>query len=342
MDLSFLLEHLFLPSILLAIGSYTNKRMDSIAESVDVDSFAPFTEIQALEIPQPVDAEGETRMVEKLEVDHPVSESVLVLQRAVQGFINDIGMLITLSLYDRILGSITNMFVVYIQRINERILSIALTEEQSFLALTDMMYVVHEVLPAAIVQMEAHFDRAVPELSSLLEETSATNEQRQFVFCETVAGKLLETSQIFAIDYAHMTGIADDAYPSVEVQRLIVGLHDFAQRIPEPLSKQILVSTTLECILEQILLNTNDNPHLAFSFGGVQQLILDVHFILRVCESIVTQSTSESSNAICERAMRAYFDGKQDDQGELKAGEWYDERVDVLVGEMGGLFKHFQ
>lgn len=40
---------------------------------------------------------------------------------------------------------------------------------------------------------------------------------------------------------------------------------------------------------------------------GVQQLVLDIHFFLRVTDLFISDETSDAANSICERALRAYF-----------------------------------
>ena len=87
--------------------------------------------------------------------------------------------------------------------------------------------------------------------------------------------------------------------------------------------------------------NTLDGTR-RFGFGGVQQMILDVHLLLRICEKFVSEKANDSANAICENGLRAYFTIEQDLTGELRLGDWYEERVNAIMEQIADLYVGFE
>jgi hypothetical protein len=57
-----------------------------------------------------------------------------------------------------------------------------------------------------------------------------------------------------------------------------------------------------------------------FGFGGVQQLVLDIHLFLRIMEGYITDYTNIKANGVCERALRLYFSQNKDMKISLKVG----------------------
>lgn len=55
-----------------------------------------------------------------------------------------------------------------------------------------------------------------------------------------------------------------------------------------------------------------------FGFGGVQQLVLDIHFFLKIAEKYISENTNSMANLICERALRLYFAQNKDIKAALK------------------------
>lgn len=55
-----------------------------------------------------------------------------------------------------------------------------------------------------------------------------------------------------------------------------------------------------------------------FGFGGVQQLVLDIHLFLRIAEDYVSEQTNIKANTVCEKALRLYFSQNKDMKVALK------------------------
>jgi hypothetical protein len=67
--------------------------------------------------------------------------------------------------------------------------------------------------------------------------------------------------------------------------------------------------------------------------------VLDVHFCLWVCDSWLSEQGSLQANAICVKALRAYFLVAGNNSLAVKSGEWYEARVLEVAGEVEGRYK---
>jgi hypothetical protein len=74
---------------------------------------------------------------------------------------------------------------------------------------------------------------------------------------------------------------------------------------------------------------------------GVQQLVLDIHLILKVCDTYVSDVVAHAANGICEKALRNYFARGATQLGQLQSGEWYNTKVAEAIGALGHVYKHF-
>lgn len=44
-----------------------------------------------------------------------------------------------------------------------------------------------------------------------------------------------------------------------------------------------------------------------FGYAGVQQLVLDIHFLHKVCDPYISDNVAHAANNLCEKALKAYF-----------------------------------
>ena len=86
---------------------------------------------------------------------------------------------------------------------------------------------------------------------------------------------------------------------------------------------------------------TDEGPRI-FGFGGVQQMILDIQLFLRICGNYISPKSNERANLICENGLRAYFSQDSDVSGELRLGDWYEERVNAILEQIANLYVGLQ
>lgn len=91
--------------------------------------------------------------------------------------------------------------------------------------------------------------------------------------------------------------------------------------IDPSLNKQKIVTDIIhklfEFMSEQRCWESEKGPR-KFGFGGVQQLVLDVHLFLRMAVKYVSDGTNIMANGVCEKALRLYFSQNKDMKISLK------------------------
>jgi hypothetical protein len=124
--------------------------------------------------------------------------------------------------------------------------------------------------------------------------------------------------------------------------KLLLELNQIGYDMDPTLDKREILSMIIERTFSHILLPENwvdiDNAPKRFGFGGVQNMILDIHLTLRLCDQYISEVATESANKICENGLRAYFASETDLTGELKLGDWYEERVNSIMEQIADLY----
>ncbi|KXS17582.1 hypothetical protein M427DRAFT_54516 [Gonapodya prolifera JEL478] len=333
LDLNFMLEHLFLDDILNAIDAYGRRCYEAVVASIAKD---PLTIVAS------DDKAGDLRAGLK------VTQSAYTFYDVVVEFMNDMSLLVTLSLYEKIVSSFVGLFNGYLTILSETVKDSLMKDAQVLAIMCDEVFVVDEFLPRIIAQLSHRFDRPIPELEELLTVGRALVAHTMETYCVWRSTSLTH-SEIFpfeTIDYSSNRGISENARPTESVTRLIQEIHTIAVQIESPpLDKFSIVATLIEQLLLHMLepkaWEHPERPNEArpIGFGGVQQLVLDVHFFLRVCESYVTERANEMADDVCERGLRIYLQGNKSTT-ELKTGDWYDMRVEDCISRYGGEFLH--
>jgi hypothetical protein len=102
-----------------------------------------------------------------------------------------------------------------------------------------------------------------------------------------------------------------------------------------PIDSKSVLSGVIEQFLQDI--NTEDNwiaeqgYDRVFGYSGVQQFILDIHYLSKLCDPFLSESSTKSATDCCSRALKIYFRRFTDPNRILKPGDWYDRRVAEAV-----------
>ncbi|KAJ3218340.1 exocyst complex component exo84 [Dinochytrium kinnereticum] len=324
LDLHFVLDHLFFSDIVRAIENYATMINGQIVKEVENDNFEILTrkpiQFQDLEIN---DLEGKK-----------VSKSVFALFDLLLVFGSDMSLLITISLYAKIVSCLKDFFSTYIIKLLD-IFEKQTRFDLSATMIWNVVFIVEWMLPTVSGQLSIRFERPIPELDDHRERIKGAIDKLENSFIRKTTNKILKELFSFDIvDYSSGASILDEAGPSESCVKLVSELNLFASHVGTPLNCRKLLSNILESFFIRInkveSWETPKGPR-RFGFGGIQQLILDIHFIIRICEAIVSQKSNEIANGICEKALRAYFSQNPDIKAPLKTGEWYDKRVDAAV-----------
>ncbi|KAJ2514997.1 exocyst complex component exo84, partial [Coemansia sp. RSA 2049] len=114
-----------------------------------------------------------------------------------------------------------------------------------------------------------------------------------------------------------------------------------------------ILSGIIDCLFVQMISHRNweasGGEKRRFSHFGVHCLVLDIHFLLRVCGSLVSKSTNNMANRVCEKALRSYFAANSNTAAggggggakQMMNKSWYDARVLTAMQRLGFAFPDF-
>ncbi|KAJ3162605.1 exocyst complex component exo84 [Geranomyces variabilis] len=280
---------------------------------------------------------------EHADITAQVSKSVYQLYTVLMEFGSDVSVLMSIALYTKIVTCLTDFFSTYVARLCLTFIELShgWTYAQRGVMLVDATFVVDELMPKVAGQLARRFDRAIPELEDtqgLLQHKVI--QMRDVHFVNIVRDSLMKDVWNFpTIDYTSNGGILDTAKPSEHVMRLIEELDRLQGALSPTLPRQNILTTIVDQIFEAMNApaswTTPRGTPRRLGFHGVQQLILDIHFFLRMVEPLISDAASDAANLICEKALRTFFNvqaGGAVVKAALKSGDWYDSRVNEVMG----------
>ncbi|KAI8843644.1 hypothetical protein BC829DRAFT_400805 [Chytridium lagenaria] len=324
LDLHFVLDHLFFNDIVRSIEGYAEIiKLELFSRSkVTVSKFFA----------------GRPEQLQELKMD---AKAYSLFSIYCSEFGSDMSLLISISLYAKIVSCLKDFFSTYIVKVLD-IFEKPSGYQQNAIMISNVVFIVEHMLPTVSSQLSVNtVERPIPELDDHKEKSELESS-----FIRKTAGKLYkELYNMDFVDYSSGASILDEASPSepcfkvshtlvcIYFLRFSSELYLFATQVGKPLDCRKLLRSTLESLFVRLnkadAWETPKGPR-RFGFGGIQQLILDMHYLIRSCESIVSPKSNEIANSICEKALRAYFSQNPDIKGTFE-GEWYDKRVDAAV-----------
>ncbi|KAJ1854385.1 exocyst complex component exo84, partial [Coemansia sp. RSA 2703] len=237
-----------------------------------------------------------------------------------------------------------------------------LTYAQEMALLVSTQAVVSWVIPRCAAHLDRIFGRTVSDIHNLEQRLEAFPGSLQDVFCQKHAVAIAKASFDFvtrdfaadetsAADPHGRTQVDDTMAPSPEMEQLLTRLGLVARELDNwPLPKRAILSGIIDCMFVQMIdprnWETTSGEKRRFSHLGVHSLVLDIHFFLRVCGSLVSKSTNNMANRVCEKGLRAYFsqtssNGGGGAPGEMMNKSWYDARVLDTMQRLGFAFPDF-
>ncbi|KAI8055929.1 hypothetical protein BDF22DRAFT_315848 [Syncephalis plumigaleata] len=190
------------------------------------------------------------------------------------------------------------------------------------------------------------FHRPTPELQSLRNRLGGFPSTLQEVLCVKKASILLRKVYPFeTIDYSQMEPDEQFGKPTKEICHLVHGLHKMALEIRRhPLALDAVMANVLEEFFRGIgdaSFWEKDKEPRRFGYAGVQQFVLDIHFLLKVCDAYVSDTAASAGNMVCERALRLYFSQNKHSKRTLQTGDWYDAHVTEAIQGSGKEIRRF-
>ncbi|KAJ3042059.1 exocyst complex component exo84 [Rhizophlyctis rosea] len=348
LDLTFVLDDLFHDDLVNAIDEHAKRCNGEIVGAVIEDGFGSVetgSEDGTWVSWKVGNVENEDLITKAwfvAEFPVKVSKSVHALYAILMDFGADMGLLMSIALYRKIVSALTDFFQAHVQQLLNVALS-GLGLKQTAIILIDATFVVGDLMPKVTSQLAGRFERPIPELDDMRVKLEETVTQVRQAFVSSAKKKLIKDAYNFpTIDYSNSAAILDTIKPTEYIMKLLDQLNRLAQELDPTLDRKGILSAVVEGIFEFMSQDScweSERGPRRIGFGGVQHLFLDIHFFLRTATHIVSPKTTDLANSTCERALRTYFLQNKDMVGGLKSGEWFDKRVEDVLKDVKGQFK---
>lgn len=117
----------------------------------------------------------------------------------------------------------------------------------------------------------------------------------------------------------------------------------------EPERQPIEGKSVLRGVLEQFMIDISSEENWVadqgydrvFGYSGVQQFILDIHYLSKLCDPYLSETATKLATDSCSRALKIYFKRFTDPSRILKPGDWYDRRVAESLKKTDPLLRAF-
>ncbi|KAI9207935.1 uncharacterized protein BJ171DRAFT_258001 [Polychytrium aggregatum] len=313
LDLSFLIEQLLLDDVKEAINRHSKLCRDKIIECINTDNFS--------QVSNP-------KLFEDAELSKPISQSVCDFYEILMTFGSNVGVLMSIALYDKIVTSLADFFSCYLDRSLE-LFQNQWTPSQYNTMVFNADFVVNDLVPRVSTQLAARFERAIPELENHRQYLQNVIRKMNIIYIKQMIARLIgEFFKFQVLDYTSGGGILDTAKPSSDMIKLCEESHKILQHIPPAFKASETMKAIVEGLFELML-------------ESVQQFILDMHFFLQLARPFISEKSTSSAHQICEKALRSFVSQNSGVTAPLKGGEWYDARVKASMQQTAKSFPEF-
>ncbi|KAI9327477.1 hypothetical protein BDR26DRAFT_842971 [Obelidium mucronatum] len=324
LDLTFVLDQLFHHDLINSIEEYRRKGKEMIIKYIDEDVF------QVVECAENDLIKSGEMLAPGLDSGVSISISVLQMFDFLMDFGADMGLIMSIQLYAKIVWCLTDFFSTYLIRIMD-VFDKKWTNKQYYLMISNCGYVIDQMMPQVSSQLALRFDRSIPELDEHRGRLRGVVSAMQNNFTKLKVKYIVEkVFSLQAVDYSSTASILENAKPTESAIMFLSDINDLLRDAENsPAFRKISIDIIQGVFSQMMEANSweTDRGPMRFGFCGVQQLVLDIHFFLHVAEPFVNQQANEMANKVCEKALRAYFTQNAKIRANLKTGEWYDRRV---------------
>ena len=305
LDLKFMLDQEFFQDLTQSIYRYGERCLHMIDKTVSDDDFSIVSKI-------PIDSRSE--LVSIFGKHIPLVNSVVRLNDLLRNFGEEINYIVKDSLYGQAVISISSIIENILKNLLNALRKRNLQTSQELALLINTQCIINWAIPRCAQQLDKIFKRTVTDIHNLEHRLEGFPATLQEVLCQKRAQKLTQTVYSTHIIQCSLNGSVDDqTSPSEGVQNLLKRLGELGRDLDEwPLRKRIVLGGIIDHLFFILIDEKSwekDGVKLEFGFEGVHRLVLDIHFMLRVCGSLVSKSTNTLANKVCERALRCYFNG---------------------------------
>ncbi|ORY46947.1 hypothetical protein BCR33DRAFT_783393 [Rhizoclosmatium globosum] len=273
------------------IEEYRRRGKDNIIRFIDEDSF---TVVECAE--NDLIKSGDI-LATGLDANSNVSVSVLQLYELLMDFGADMGLIMSISLYAKIVWCLTDFFSSYL---------ILLRHDN------ELRIVIDNMMPQVASQLAQRFDRSIPELDEHRGRLRGLVNAMQNNFVKLKVKNVIQNVfSLQAVDYSSTASILENAKPTDNVILFLSDMNDMLRDAENSAAfRKILID-----IIHGVFTAMNEASHWENERGPLR------------FEPFVNSSANELANKVCERALRTYFTQNTKIRATLKTGEWYDRRV---------------
>ncbi|KAJ1653943.1 exocyst complex component exo84 [Dispira simplex] len=336
LDLAFMLDQEFQRDLSECVKRYEGKYATQIAQAVRQDDFHHLQD----------GTPDNDRQDPTLNPSHWLTPSMYEFERVVTEFLDEIHQIVRETLYGQIVASTSSLVEGTLKHLLNLCRDSTEDDAKCYTIMINCRLLVNVVLPRIGNHCSVRYHRPPVDFDNLRARLNSFPLTVQEIYChkksQTIGQELYPFAQM---DFSSASPMTDDARPTsamVGVVQYIMALG--VQLDAWPLDKKAILYT----IVERFFYSLTDpagwdvsSARRAFGFQGVQQLMLDIHFFLRVASPWVSRNASSVANKICEKALRLYFSTHRKRDQEMKGIPWYDARVADTVAEFGPGFPDF-
>ncbi|KAJ2746562.1 exocyst complex component exo84 [Coemansia sp. BCRC 34301] len=345
LDLKFMLDQEFFPDLTNCVRSFEARCLALLTKSVAEDGLSVASKIST------ASNENAARLFGP---QIPIVASVSKLDEVLTDFGNELRFIVRDSLYGQVVASVLAIIEGVLKQFLTVLRKGTNTHAQELALLVSTQAVVSWVVPRSATHLDRIFGRTVTDIHNLEQRLEAFPSSLQDVFCQKHAVAISRvTFDFVTTEFLEEREVSDAMAPSSAMELLLRGLSEIARELDKwPLPKRAVLGGIIDCMFVQMIdprnWETTGGEKRKFSHYGVHCLVLDIHFLLRVCGSLVSKNTNNMANRVCEKALRSYFaaNSGQASAGGAGAKEmmnkvWYDARVHTAMQRLGYGFPGF-
>ncbi|KAL0483382.1 exocyst complex component 8 [Acrasis kona] len=211
-----------------------------------------------------------------------------------------------------------------------------LNDSQFFSMISTVQFILHRVFPALLERLEAMFERDIPELTLFSEQTKGFDGRLIDLYCKTRSTQIIDQIGFHNPDrYPPKSFQSNNQSVSVQFQNLILFLSKLSVSLTEHKSfqnKEIVLPELMSQLVGKM--NRDDGywdrfENHSVTPSEVQNLVLDLFFLLESCRHIMFSDTRTGVNEMIER-IGDYCKDLEDDGFIIKERDYYYKHIDQL------------
>jgi len=327
LDVSFYVDRLFTPQLVDSIRCYHSRIEAGLFRKLDED---PWKLVErSMPTPPPRRRDSPMRVNDELQTHQsPLTPSAQFLVECMSTFIQDVGCVVSVDLFQSVMSVISGILECYFDRIADELRStVTYTDSQTIAMLRNCSHVLHEFFP----RLTSHFLEQVHrntvvhpverEMGLLKLRLQHLHDILHRNFCVLRAQQVLSHMTWFSsergegvtttlpVAYAKEQ-IEESALPSMDFMTFFAFLNTLQTVLEKHRVSVVSAESLISSLVEQVALLLDERAVFQSGStpakGGLQLLVLEMRFFLEASGKHATETTQTAINNIMERAILHY------------------------------------